>query len=371
LVRILDRYILRQVFLTWFAITGGLLVVLLTHQLARVLERAAASRFPQSVIFELIWLSVLQYIPIFVPIGLILGIVLALGRLYHDSEIAAALACGVGPTALFRPVTIMAGILTLVLAGLSLHIGPNALSRALALRSKAFQEGQFAPITAGRFRTFAGASAVVYAEDVRAGGTLVNVFVERQSKGVFRVALAREARHTTSADGKVHTITLFDGEQLEGVPGSQRFRIMRFMQTKIPIPVPQGLDEVVNLKGVPTPALINSNEPEKQAELHWRLGIPVMCIVLTCIAVPLSRLRPREGRYARVVYAVVIYFIYIQLLSAGKVWIARGTTPGWLGLWWIHAMMFTLAVTIAIGPRWAQRARYRDVKRAVLHEPAR
>src|SRR5688572_2408486 len=98
--RILDRYILREVLVSWLAITGGLLVVLLTYQVARVLERAAENQYPQSVVFELIWLSALQYMSVLMPLGLLLGIVLAFGRLYHDSEMAAALACGVGPSIL-------------------------------------------------------------------------------------------------------------------------------------------------------------------------------------------------------------------------------------------------------------------------------
>ena len=66
----------------------------------------------------------------------------------------------------------------------------------------------------------------------------------------------------------------------------------------------------------------------KRAELHWRVALPMMCVVLTLLAVPLSRLNPRQGRYARVWVAVVVYFVYSNLISAGKVWIAHGTVPG-------------------------------------------
>jgi lipopolysaccharide export system permease protein len=363
--RILDRYILREVILTWLAVTGGLLIVLLTHQLARVLERAAENQYPQSVVFELILLSVLQNLPLLVPIGLLLGIVLAFGRLYHDSEMAAALACGTGPSTLYRPVMIITVAATLILAGLSLYVAPNALARTLALRSTALQQGKFAPIAPGRFRTFGGSDAVVYAEDVGEDGTLTNVFVERERDGRVEVALAQRARHTPSANGQTHTITLYDGERFEGTPGSPKFRIMRFSENTIPIEVPKLSDSVVSLEGASTRALMSSNDPEKQAEFHWRLAMPVMCLVMTLIAVPLSRLRPREGRYGRVVFAVVIFFVYIQLMSAGKVWVARGTTPAWLGLWWVHLFVAGFATLIIMGPRWLQRSRYRETGRAV------
>jgi lipopolysaccharide export system permease protein len=162
--------------------------------------------------------------------------------------------------------------------------------------------------------------------------------------------VAERARHAVTPDGSKHTITLFDGERFEGVPGSPQWRIVRFGEHIIPVQVPALSGVVNNLEAQPTSALLHSNDPEKRAELHWRLSLPLMCIVLTLLAVPLSRLRPRQGRYARVWLAAVIYFVYSNLIAAGKVWIARGTVPEWLGLWWTHAVVVLLAVAVIIGP---------------------
>lgn len=347
--------------LSWLAVTGGLLVVLLTHQLARTLERAAENQYPQSVVLELIWLAALQNLSFLMPIGLLLGIVLAFGRLYHDSEMAASLACGVGPSVLYLPVSLVAGVVTVILALLTLYVGPNALARTLSLRSAALQQGQFAPIAPGRFRTFGGGDVVVYAENVAEDGTLTNVFIERESEGRVEVTLAQRARHSVGADGMSHTITLYDAERFEGVPGSPKFRIVRFPEGTIPVQVPRVSSAVVSPEAKPTGELLASADAEDAAELQWRIAMPVMAIVLTLIAVPLSRLRPREGRYGRVVLAVIVFFVYLQLMSAGKVWVARGTAPAWIGLWWVHAAVGAFAALIVAGPRWIQRARYRPV----------
>jgi lipopolysaccharide export system permease protein len=102
LLRILDRYILREVVVSWLAVTGVLLAILLTNQIARVLELAAESQYPRGLVVELILLSAVQNLSLVIPVGLLIGIVLALGRLYHDSEMTAAQACGAGS----RPVLI-------------------------------------------------------------------------------------------------------------------------------------------------------------------------------------------------------------------------------------------------------------------------
>ena len=357
--RILDRYILKELFLSWFAVTGVLLVILLTFQVAKVLERAAESQYPQSVVLELIWLSALQNLAVITPVGMLLGVLMAFGRLYHDSEMAAALACGVGPSILYQPVSLLTGIVTVAMAVLTLYIGPHALSQTLSLRGAALQQGQFAPIAPGRFRTFGSSDVVVYAENVEPDGTLTNVFIERDRGGKVEVALAPRAKHSVGTGGMTHTITLYDGERFEGVPGSPRFLRLKSDEIIIPVEVPKLTGAVVNLEGAATSDLIGSDDPEKRAELEWRIAMPVMCLVLTFIAVPLSQLRPREGRYARVAVGILIYFIYSNFLSGAKVWIARGTVPEWLGLWWVHIIVVLLGIVVISGPKWLARWRYR------------
>ena len=356
--KILSRYIFREVVVTSVVVTAVLLVVLLADQVAAVLERAAVNQFPQSVVLQLIWLGALQNLSILLPVGLLLGVVLAFGRMYHDSEMAAALACGVGPGIVYRPVVLLAILVAAALAWLTLSLSPDATAQTFSLRSAAARAGRFAAIAPGKFRAFGG-TAVVYAEDVNPDGTLGNVFVEHNRGPRVEVALAERARHSVTADGMTHTITLYDGERFEGVPGSPQFRIVRFAEHVIPIQVPAPSDVVRNIDAQPTKELLLSKDPEKRAELHWRVALPTMCLVLTLVAVPLSRLRPRQGRYSRVWLAIVVYFAYSNLVSAGKVWLARGTIPEFLGLWWTHVAIALLAFLFISGPRILANLRLR------------
>jgi lipopolysaccharide export system permease protein len=356
--KILGRYIFREVVVTSVVVTAVLLVLLLANQFAAVLERAAVNQFPQSVVLQLIWLGALQNLTILIPVGLLLGVVLAFGRMYHDSEMAAALACGLGPGMIYRPVAVLALLVVAVLAWLTLSLAPDATEQTMDLRSAAARAGRFAAIAPGKFRTFGG-TAVVYAEDVKPDGTLGNVFVEHNRGPRVEVAIADRARHAVTADGMTHTITLYDGERFEGVPGTPEFRIVRFSEHVVPIQVPMPTDTNKSIEALPTETLLGSTDPEKRAELHWRLALPVMCLVLTLLAVPLSRLRPRQGRYARVWLAIMVYFVYSNLISAGKVWLAHGKTPDYLGLWWTHVAILVLALLYFNGPRTLANLRLR------------
>jgi lipopolysaccharide export system permease protein len=356
---ILGRYILREVVVNWLVVTAVLLIILLANQVFTVLERAAANQFPQGVVLQLIGLGALQNLSVLLPVGLLLGVVLAFGRLYHDSEMAAAFACGVGPGTIYAPVGLLAVVVSVLLAWLTLVQAPQAMERALNLRNEALRAGQFAPIAPGKFRSFGGGSAVVYAQDVNSDGTLANVFISRNTGPQVEVALAGRARHAVSSDGMTHILTLYDGERFEGVPGSPEFRIVRFAEHVVPVQVPALPDIGRRLEAQPTSQLLRSRDPDDQGELHWRLALPMMCLVLALVAVPLSRLQPRQGRYARVWVAVLIYFLYSNLVSVGKVWISHGKAPEWLGLWWTHVVVVLLALLVIAWPGLRNRLRYR------------
>lgn len=356
---ILGRYILREVVTAWLVVTGVGLIILLTNQVAGVLERAAVNQYPKGVVLELITLGALQNLSLLVPVGLLLGVVFAFGRLYHDSEMAAALACGIGPARIYTPVGMLAVLVAAGLAWITLGLAPHAFARAMSLRNAAVRAGQFAPIAAGKFRSFGGGSAVVYAQNVNKDGSLADVFVERSRGLLVEVALAHRARLSVSPDGATHTITLYDVVRYEGQPGSAEFRIMHFTEHTIPIQVPAVSDVVRNLEAQPSRLLWESKQDlNKRAELHWRVAMPLSCIVLTLLAIPLSRLRPRQGRYSRLWLAVVIYFLYQNLINIGKVWITRGVLPEFVGLWWTHAAVGLLALVVIYGPAVSNRIRY-------------
>jgi len=345
-IRKLDRYILREVAVTWVGVTGVLLVILVTHQLAQVLERAANQSFPREVVLSLIGFSTLQNLTVLIPVALLLAVVLAFGRLYHESEMAAIQACGIGLRRLYVPVLGLSVVLAVFLAWLSLSLTPSAVQKVQELRASAVRDAQFGSLTPGKFRTIGGSGAVLYASTAGADDTLREVFVKRSRGDRVEVALATRASHYVSEDGNLHTMVLENGRRYEGVPGKADFRVTQFREHGIPVRLADARIKPGNYELAPTSALLTSTEPEAKAELQWRLSIPIMALVLTFLAVPLSRLRPRQGRYARVGLAILIYFVYSNLLLAAQVWVARGAIPVELGLWWVHALLLALALFV-------------------------
>jgi lipopolysaccharide export system permease protein len=354
----IDRYVLREVALSWLAVTAVLLAILVSNQLAQVLGQAAERGYPREVIFGLIGLMSIQNGTYVIPVGLLLGIVLALGRLYHESEMAALRACGVGPGRLLRPVGILALAVTALLGWLALDAAPRSFGRAQQIQREALKAAEFGMLEPGKFHTFARGSAVFYAESVDPDGTLRRVFLQRRVVDRVEIVLADRARHLVEDGGALHVLVLYDGERYEGVPGQAEMRRVSFAEHGIPVRVGAPASGPARVETRPTLDLMGDPAIPAQAEFQRRVSLPLMALVLTVLAVPLAELRPRQGRYARIGVVILVYFVYANLLSAAQTWIEKGWVSPLVGVWWTHALVLAGALVLwwrQSPPAWATR----------------
>jgi len=345
--RILDRYIFREIATTWIGVTAVLLLILLTNQFARVLGEVAKGKLPKDAAFDVIGLSAAQYLTILVPIGLFLAVMLALGRLYRDSELPAMMGCGVGPMDIYRPLFWLLTPLAICVAWLSLDLGPRALLSIERVGAEARREADLTSIEPGRFVSIGAGSAVVYGASVRADGVMENVFLQRQHEdGKLEVVLARLGEQIESDDPDVRFLVLHDGRRYEGVPGTSEFRVVEFLEHGIPYRLPSLDAADPRPRAMPLGSLLYSDDPRLIAEFQWRLSLPLAMIILSILAVPLSRTQPRAGRYGRIAIGLLVFIIYLNMLNAAEAWIEQGTLDPTLGVWWVHgaALLFAFGL---------------------------
>ena len=344
--RILDRYIFREIAQSWLAVTMVLLAILLTNQFARVLGDVAKDKLPKDAIFQIIGLTALQYLTILVPIALFLAIMLALGRLYRDSELPAMMACSVGPADIYRPLLWLLIPLSLAVGWLATEIAPMALTEIERIGVEARRQADLASIEPGRFTADSREGAVVYAESVVGPGAVENVFLQRTQDDSVEVVIAERGEQVESDDPDTRYFVLHNGRRYEGVPGTAEFSVMEFAEHGIPYRLPDAEDPDLEPRAMQTADLIRSNDPAELAELHWRFGIALATMVLAILAVPLSRSQPRQGRYGRLAIGMLVFIIYFNLMSAGKAWIEQGVVPTTVGLWWVHGLMLAAALLL-------------------------
>ena len=354
MLRILDRYIFREIAATWLAVTFVLLMILLTNQFARVLGDVAKGKLPKGAVIDVIGLSAMQYMTVLVPIGLFLSIMLALGRLYRDSEMPAMMACRVGPSGVYRPLVWLTLPLVVGVAWLAIDIGPRALQTVERIGAEARREADLASIEPGRFTVFGPSNAVVYGERVTARGVMENVFLQRfveddnGEANIVEVVVAERGEQVDSDDPDIRFLVLHNGRRYEGVPGTPQFRVVEFAEHGIPYRLPSLEPPEPEPREMPVSTLLRSKDPIHRAELQWRIGVPLSTIILAIFAVPLSRSQPRSGRYGRLAVGLLVFIIYFNLLSAAKAWVEKGELEPAIGLWWVHGL-FLLAALMLLG----------------------
>lgn len=363
---ILFRHVLRDISISTAAVAAVLLVVLLTYQLAFVLGRAADGQISADIVLPLVGLSMRGNLTIILPFAVLLGTVMGLGRLCHDSEMAAALACGMPPRTLYLAAALVTALTALIGGWIGFVDGPHASRRLAELRIEALRTAMTRGLAPGQFRSL-GSGVTLNFRSAEPDGTLRDVFVQRDLPPVggvarMQVVLADRAHYAVSPDNDYYRIELLDGESHEGAPGRGGWRITRFAQQTIRVPTPAAsLPGRPRVDALTVDELRASSDPRFLAELHWRIGWVLITLVLGLLAVPLARLRPRQGRHARVLWAVLLFAVYAGLLSAGRTMLERGDVPRLLGLWWVHAAALLLGLGILRLPRatdWLARRRF-------------
>jgi lipopolysaccharide export system permease protein len=358
---LLNRYLLRETLQTWLVVTLVLLLILMTNQFAAVLGDAAANKLPRGSILMVIGLTTVQYLTILVPVGFFLAVMLSLARLYHDSEMAAMMACGVGPAQVYRPLLALGLVLAIAVAWLALVVAPGAVRQVQSLAEAAKREASLGLLEPGRFVSFGDTRAVIYFESLTPDQRLRNVFVQRRVGDVIEVVLAEEARQQNSSDDGSRVLIFTNGRRYEGRPGDARFRVLEFAEHGIPFALPPPNAASRDPAGRNTLDLLASEDPADRSELHWRLGVPLTLLVLVIVAVPLAKTEPRRGRFSGLASAVLVYVIYANLLAAGRGWLERGQLPAAAGLWWVHgAFLLVAALMLAYQGgvlRWWPRRR--------------
>lgn len=353
---VLHRYLLREGLVSWLGVTTVLLAIMLSTRFARFLADAAAGRLPREFLLNIAGLSSLQYLVILIPVSLLLAILLALGRMYRDQEIAAMSGCGVGPGTLYRPFLLLAAGLAALTAALSFQIGPWAGRQADALFRDAQRVIKFTPFEAGRFKELAGGRAVFYAANVQGlDGTFDTIFARLQDRRGASILTAQHGSQTLDPVTGERILKLEQGYRYAGEPGRADFSVLKFdtLTTRVappPLPYLSGKRKLRE-----TSLLIGSEDPEDQAELQWRIAAPLSVLLLALLAVPLAHTSPRAGRYGKLVLGIIAYLVYSNLLALAQAWVAKGYVAPAVGLWWVHGIA-AVAVFWLIARRLGWRA---------------
>ena len=357
MTRIVDRYLLRELLGALGAVSAVLFMILLGGTLTVTLDRIARGKVPATLLLSQLGLRSVDALPILLPLAGFLAVLLAYGRLYRDSEMAVLSASGLTTRGLLRALAWVVVPMSLLLAVIGFWGGPAALRASDAMIEAANRSLLVVGMEAGRFIELPGRAGVVFVSRMDPDGTrFERLFVANERDGRIDITTAERGELYQDREGQERYLALHNGFRVEGQVAQPDFRTMRFTRNDVRLPEAEQDDSRAVERRLRTAELVGSDRPVDVAEFHWRLGLPISMTVLGLLALPLARVQPREPRYGKALLAVLSYLVYSNMLAIGRAWIADGTLPPALGLWWVHAGALLVAlVLIRRGETFAAR----------------
>jgi lipopolysaccharide export system permease protein len=191
----------------------------------------------------------------------------------------------------------------------------------------------------------------MYVEDMNADGTkFTKLFLESEridkhggNTGI-NIITATSGELFHDADGVRRYLGLNDGFRVEGTLGADNWRLMRYARNDIQLPdndndiTPDALKRSASLG-----QLLGSADPAQRIELQWRLAAPISALVLVLLGLPLAKSSPREPRYARLLIALLAWFVYYNCLALGRSWMIQGRLDPRVGFWWVQLPVVAIA----------------------------
>lgn len=352
---IIFRYLLAEVFKSQLAVFVILMTIIISQRFVKILADASEGELPGQLVMSIVALKLPQLAVIILPLSAFVGILVAYGRVYADSEMTVLHSTGVSEWYVTRLTLLLSLMLAIVAGSITLYLSPWATEQEYRLLEKADANAGLISLVPGRFQHTSNENAVIFVQSIsRDNGDLQKVFVAqnnaREDQGGHSIVYAMSGNVKEDISG-AQMMQLEQGRRYAGDVKSPAFEITEFGRYQIQIREQEVEQRRRKLGSLPTAELYGMGSNEAIAEWHWRIAIPLSIPLLALIAVPLSRVNPRQGKFGRLLPALLLYLGYYSLLIIARSALEDGKIPPALGMWWLHLSALLVGVVLILRHR--------------------
>lgn len=344
---ILTRYLTKEVLKSQTAILFILLLIFFCQQLVRVLGSAANGNVPADLVLSLLGLGMPAMAQLMLPLCLFIALLLTFGRLYAESEITVMRACGVGQGLLVK-VALLLSLITASLAAYNvLELSPWALQKQSQIVKEAKANPTMGALAAGQFISASSNDQVLFIDKIQ-NNTIegVYVFQMQNKKNQKPSVIVADSGEITALPNGDQVLNLNHSQRVEGSAVLPDFRITDFERYQAYLGYKATANDEDDAETLSFQQLLANTTPAGKTELHWRITLVLAVPLMALIAVPLSRVNPRQGRFANILPALLLYLIYFLLQSSLKSAGAAGKLDASLWLPLVNMSFFVLGILL-------------------------
>ena len=352
LVTVLDKMIIQDLLKTALSVLTVIVVIIVSRKFIRILDDAIAGQVSNEALLSILGLKTIIASVEFLPVALFMSVLMVLGRMYRDQEMAAVSSAGGGAGTIYRAVFLLIFPLTVLTVGLSLYTMSWAEVKIDKLLQQGAESSDLRGIAAGKFSEYSQGDLVFYVEKISADKKMHTVFVQDRQHGKMSIINAKTAQMKDLTDGRY--IVFEQGERIQGQPGALNYVLEQFAEYAVRVETKASAAKF-NRQALAVDVLLGSAVIRDTAELQRRLAIPLGVLLLSFIAVPLAQIAPRGGVYGNMLMGFLIYFSYGNLLRVSQSWVTNETIPPWLGASGVNVLLLligSLLVARLYGWQW-------------------
>ena len=331
---ILQRYLLKDIFSHTGAVGLVFLLVILASRSIQYLEQVSRGELSLELVFWVILFRLPEFLELIIPFSFFLSIVLVIGRLCSDNEMIILEQNGYSNSRLLKLFFVASLFFALLTSLFSFWVTPTSKSNLDNIYQQTSFKEDFNSIQPGKF-IFLKDGSVFYAGE-KNNEIFSNVFLNfsiPESKNSESFLTAKKS-FISSEDPN---LVFFEEGQSFSKDGKNQvkmsFELLSMNAGK------NFLDETTNQK--------NANEVQSSGLNNiWKMSLPLLTLIAVFLALPLSKVKPRQGRYSKVLPCLIVFLVYLGLLLLVKGWLDEGRITFAPSLLLIHLSFFLLGLIL-------------------------
>ncbi len=224
---IIDRYIAKELLMAFLSVIFVLLVIVLGTEIVHLLSWVTQGIIPISALLAYLINSMFEFSVVLIPLSLLMGILLAFGRLYRDSEMAAIMSAGIGPWQWYRPLMLIAVPVTILLFVLLMYIKPMIAQQRAQLTAEIRSQAEVDTLLIGQFNRASTGGVLFLESEDKGNKSINNVFFQQLREDVSHVDLSKSTN--THIDEQGHRyMMMHEGTHYIGNAGDPDFKIIKY-----------------------------------------------------------------------------------------------------------------------------------------------
>jgi len=343
---ILTRYIYKEVLINTLVILLIFFTVAIGGRISAYLTEASLGNITAESVASLVFYRIPSVVEVILPTSYFLALVLTLGRMSVDSEMTILAAAGVGKRQIINKILILSCAIAFILAIITLYLRPASQSHVDQIWKHQKNLTDFDVLVPGRFQSLNKGRRIVFVEK-KQDQDLQEVFMMElvnSSEGTLNQIVTRakqgQIQNYNAKNDKF--LMLKAGSRTELKPGNKASNQMTYDELAQKIEA-GNRGYAVRRNAMSTLSLFKSENRRHVSELHSRISLILLVILISPLAIPLSTVDRRGGKFAKLLPAIFIILLYQGLLSVMKTNVDKGNVSALMSFYPLHILFAFIA----------------------------